>query len=57
MLTIKEASEFLGGPIPTMRRWESEGKITSYRTTGKYRRNNNSRGLSYDICKKDRNNI
>lgn len=38
MLTIKEASEFLGVSIPTMRRWESEGKITSYRTTGKHRR-------------------
>lgn len=38
MLTIKEASEFLGVSIPTMRRWENEGKITSYRTTGKHRR-------------------
>ena len=38
MLTIKEASEFLGVSIPTMRRWEQEGKITSYRTTGKHRR-------------------
>lgn len=38
MLTIKEASEFLGVSVPTMRRWENEGKITSYRTTGKHRR-------------------
>ncbi|MGL5328364.1 MAG: MerR family DNA-binding transcriptional regulator, partial [Peptostreptococcaceae bacterium] len=34
MLTIKEASEFLGVSVPTMRRWEKEGRITSYRTNG-----------------------
>lgn len=38
MLTIREAGEFLGVSVPTMRRWEKEGKITSYRTTGKHRR-------------------
>lgn len=38
MLTIKEASEFLGVSVPTMRRWETEGRITSYRTNGNHRR-------------------
>ncbi|WP_270942876.1 IS607 family transposase [Romboutsia lituseburensis] len=38
MLTIKEASEFLGVSVPTMRRWEKEGIITSYRTNGNHRR-------------------
>lgn len=38
MLTIKEASEFLGVSVPTMRRWEKEGRITSYRTNGNHRR-------------------
>ena len=38
MLSIKEASEFLGVSIDTLRRWERAGKITSFRTEGGHRR-------------------
>ena len=38
MLSIKEASEFLGVSIDTLRRWERNGKITSIRTEGGHRR-------------------
>ncbi|QUH26687.1 IS607 family transposase [Serpentinicella alkaliphila] len=38
MLTIKEASEFLGVSAETLRRWEKAGKITSHRTEGSHRR-------------------
>ena len=38
MLSIKEASEFLGVSIDTLRRWERTGKITSLRTKGGHRR-------------------
>ena len=38
MLSIKEASEFLGVSIDTLRRWEKAGKITSSRTSGGHRR-------------------
>jgi excisionase family DNA binding protein len=38
LLTIKEASEFLGVSIPTLRRWENEKRITSERTEGGHRR-------------------
>lgn len=38
MLSIKEASEFLGVSIDTLRRWERIGKITSLRTEGGHRR-------------------
>ena len=37
-LTISEASEFLGVSIPTLRRWEKEGRILSERTEGNHRR-------------------
>lgn len=37
-LTISEASEFLGVSIPTLRRWETEGRIVSERTEGNHRR-------------------
>ena len=38
MLSIKEASEFLGVSIDTLRRWERAGKITAFRTEGGHRR-------------------
>lgn len=38
MLSIKEASEFLGVSTDTLRRWERAGKITSVRTSGGHRR-------------------
>ena len=38
MLSIKEASEFLGVSIDTLRRWERNGKITSIRTEVGHRR-------------------
>jgi excisionase family DNA binding protein len=38
MLSISEASEFLGVAISTLRRWESEKKLTSERTEGGHRR-------------------
>ena len=38
MLSIKEASEFLGVSMDTLRRWERTGKITSFRTEGGHRR-------------------
>lgn len=38
MYSIKEASGLIGVSIPTLRRWEKEGKITSQRTRGGHRR-------------------
>ena len=38
MLDINEASKFLGISKSTLRRWEADGKITSYRTEGNHRR-------------------
>jgi excisionase family DNA binding protein len=38
MITIDEASKLLGVTAKTMRLWEKEGKITSYRTEGGHRR-------------------
>lgn len=38
MLSIKEASEFLGVSTDTLRRWEKANKIKSIRTTGGHRR-------------------
>ena len=37
-VSIGEAAKQLGVSIPTMRRWESEGKIQAVRTAGKHRR-------------------
>lgn len=37
-LTISEAAEALGVSIQTLRRWESQGKITATRTLGDQRR-------------------
>jgi putative resolvase len=38
MFTIKEAAKMLGVATSTLRRWESEGKIKSIRTSGNHRR-------------------
>jgi len=38
LLTIKQAAEELGVSIKTIRRWESQGKIESIRTSGGHRR-------------------
>ena len=38
MLNIKEASELLNVSKSTLRRWEKENKIKSYRTPGNHRR-------------------
>ena len=40
MLKIQDASDFLGVTAETLRRWEREGKIKSYRTEGNHRRYN-----------------
>lgn len=32
-LTVKEAAEFLGVAKPTLRLWESKGKLISYRSS------------------------
>ena len=40
MIDIKKASELLGVSKSTLRRWEKEGKIKSYRTIGRHRRYN-----------------
>ena len=37
MLTIKEASDYLGISTSTLRHWDKVGKITSYRTEGNHR--------------------
>lgn len=37
-MNIKQASEFLGVSIETLRRWERSGKIKTYRTEGGHRR-------------------
>jgi putative resolvase len=38
MIGIKEAAELLGITPKTLRLWEKNGKITSYRTEGQHRR-------------------
>jgi len=38
MINIKEASKLIGVSPKTLRRWEKEGKITSFRTLGNHRR-------------------
>jgi len=38
MLGITEAGKLLGVTPKTLRVWEKEGKITSYKTFGKHRR-------------------
>lgn len=38
MLDIEKASKFISVSKSTLRRWEKEGKIKSYRTVGKHRR-------------------
>ena len=47
ILTIKKASEYLGVSISTLRRWENEGKITSYRTEGGHRRYKKTELIKY----------
>ncbi len=37
-VSIKEAAKQLGVSIPTLRRWEAEGRIRAERTIGKHRR-------------------
>ena len=37
-LSIREAAEFLGVAVSTLRRWEKEGKLESERTKGGHRR-------------------
>ena len=54
MLSIKEASEFLGISIDTLRRWERVGKITSMRTEGGHRRYDKKELIKFkmgDSCK------
>lgn len=53
-LTIKEASEFLGVAISTLRRWENENRIKSERTEGGHRRYDKSMIIS---LKNKRDNI
>ncbi len=38
LISISEASQLLGVSTKTLRRWEAQGKIKSYRTEGKHRR-------------------
>ena len=38
LLSIQEAADLLGVSTNTLRRWETEGKITSERTVGGHRR-------------------
>jgi excisionase family DNA binding protein len=38
LITISEASKLLGVSTKTLREWESEKKIQSYRTEGRHRR-------------------
>jgi excisionase family DNA binding protein len=47
MLDINEASKFLGVSKSALRRWEDEGKITSYRTEGNHRRYDKNELLSF----------
>lgn len=56
MISIKEASDLLGVTTKTLRLWESEGKLVSYRTEGGHRRYNvsellkNKKDNSLTIC-------
>lgn len=47
MLDIKEASLLLGVSKSTLRRWEDEGKITSFRTNGNHRRYDKNELLAF----------
>ncbi len=38
LMSIREASEFLGVSIPTLRRWENEKRLIPEKTMGGHRR-------------------
>lgn len=57
MLSIKEASEFLGISIDTLRRWERVGKITSMRTQGGHRRYDKKELIKFKIGDRCENRI
>lgn len=38
LMSIREASEFLGVSIPTLRRWENEERLIPEKTMGGHRR-------------------
>ena len=38
MLSISQAASFLGVSNPTLRRWDREGKLIAFRTSGNHRR-------------------
>ena len=52
MLTIEEVSKFLGECVPIMIRWEKEGEITTYRTTGRHKRYDKNNLIKFE-CKND----
>ena len=57
MLSIKEASEFLGISIDTLRRWERAGKITSMRTQGGHRRYDKKELIKFKMGDNSENRI
>ena len=57
MLSIKEASEFLGISIDTLRRWERVGKITSMRTQGGHRRYDKKELIKFKMGDNSENRI
>lgn len=57
MLSIKEASDFLGISIDTLRRWERMGKITSMRTQGGHRRYDKKELIKFKLGDSSENRI
>lgn len=57
MLSIKEASDFLGISIDTLRRWERMGKITSMRTQGGHRRYDKKELIKFKMGDSSENRI
>ena len=57
MLSIKEAAEFLGISIDTLRRWERVGKITSMRTQGGHRRYDKKELIKFKMGDNSENRI
>ena len=53
-LSIREAAEFLGVAVSTLRRWEKEGKLESERTKGGHRRYSKEKLIAFKDKKENK---